>query len=152
VRLQAELAFRRVMHRYKDYYTMLISKKAQFSNSSLVLKSDFNLNEDQLRKVCLLPHIVCSKAYVKAFQYKVFNFILYTNTKLNNIRYITDDKCSFCKSEPEIPSRLFLTAYTQSSSRNILNFYFYSLAKEFVHLKLRDALIGIITSECPLLN
>ena len=46
---------------------MLVSKKAQFSNNSLVLKRDFNLNEDQLRKVFLLPHIVSSEAYV-AFQ------------------------------------------------------------------------------------
>jgi len=34
----------------KDYYTMLISKKAQFYNNSLVLKCNFNLNEDQWRK------------------------------------------------------------------------------------------------------
>ena len=31
-------------------------------------------------------------------------------------------------------------------------FYFYSLSKEFVHLSLQDVLIGITTSECPLLN
>ena len=31
-------------------------------------------------------------------------------------------------------------------------FYFYSLSKEFVHLSLQDVTIGIITSECPLLN
>ena len=63
----------------KDYYTKLISKKAKFSNSSLVLKRDFSLNEDQLRKVFLLPHMVCSEAYVKAFQYKVglLNSILF---------------------------------------------------------------------------
>ena len=89
------------MKKSKDYYTNLISKKAKFSNSSLVLKRDFSLNEDQLRKVFLLLHMVCSEAYVKAFQYKVFNSILYTNTKLNKIGYITDDKCSFCNSEPE---------------------------------------------------
>ena len=77
---------------------MLISKKAQFSNSPLVLKRDFNLTDDQLRKVFLLLHIVCSGAYVKAFQYKVRNYILYTNTKLHKIGYIIDDKCSFCKS------------------------------------------------------
>ena len=69
------------MKKSKDYYTKLISKTAKFSNNSLALKRDFNLNEDQLRKVFLLLHIVCSEAYVKAFQYKVLNFILYTNTK-----------------------------------------------------------------------
>ena len=71
-----------IMKKSKDYYTNLISKKAEFSSNSFVLKRGYNLNEDQLRKVFLLPHIVCSEAYVKAFQYKVLNFILYTNTKL----------------------------------------------------------------------
>jgi len=80
---------------------MLISKKPNF-----LIVPFFNLNEDQLREVFLLSHIVCSKAYVKAFQYKVFNFILYTNTKLHEIGYTTNDKCSFCKSEPETPLRL----------------------------------------------
>ena len=54
---------------------MLISKKVQFSNDSLVLKRDFNLMIDY--KVILLSHFVYSEAYVKAFQYKVLNFILH---------------------------------------------------------------------------
>ena len=66
-----------LMKKSKDYYTKLISKKAKFSNNSLILKRDFSLNEDQLRKVFVLPHMVCSEAYVKAFQYKVLNSILY---------------------------------------------------------------------------
>ena len=32
------------------------------------------------------------------------------------------------------------------------DFEFYFLSKQFVHLSLHDVLIGIITSECPLLN
>jgi len=71
-----------MMKKSKDYYTLLISKKAQFSNSSLVLKREFNLNEGQLEKVFLLQQTVCSESYVKAFQYKVLNSILYANTKV----------------------------------------------------------------------
>ena len=113
-----------LMKKSKDYYTKLISKKAKFSNNSLMLKRDFSLNEDQLRKVFLLPHKACSEAYVKAFQYKVLNSILYTNTKLHKIGYITDDKCTFCKSEPKPYCTFFLTAYTRSFSGKILNFTF----------------------------
>ena len=43
-------------------YTKLISKKAAFSSNSFVLKHGYNLSEDQLRKVFLLPHTVCSEA------------------------------------------------------------------------------------------
>ena len=99
----------------------------------------------------LLPNIVCSEAYVKAFQYKVLNFILYTKTKLHKIGYITDDKCSFCKSEPETLLHLLFNCVYSRLFWKDLEFYFFSLSKEFVHLSLQDVLIGIITSECPLL-
>ena len=98
----------------------------------------FNLNEDQLENMFLLQHTVCSEAYIKAFQYKVLNFILYTNNKLYKIGYITDDKCSFCKSEPETLLHFFSTVHTQSFSGKIFESYFYSLSKEFVHLSLQD--------------
>ena len=48
----------------KDYYALLISRRAQLSKNALVLKNEFNLMEDQLEKVFLLPHIVCSESYV----------------------------------------------------------------------------------------
>ena len=132
---------------------MLISKKAQLPNSSLALKRDFTLTDDELRKVFLLPHIVlCCEAYVKAFQYKVLNFILYTNTKLHKIGYITDDKCSFCKSEPETLLHLLFNCLYSKLFWKDFEFFFHSLSKEFFHLSLRDVLIGIISSECPLLN
>ena len=98
--------------------------------------------------------MVCSEAYVKAFQYKVLNSILYINTKLHKIGYITDDKCSFCNSEPEtLVHLLFNCVYSKLFWKDFeFYFYFYFLSKEFVHLSLQDVLIGIITSECPLLN
>ena len=71
-------------------------------------------------------------------------------TKLYKVGYISDDKCSFCKSEPETLLHLFLTAYTQSFSGKILNFTFTLCHKNLFILQ--DILIGIITSECPLLN
>ena len=97
----------------------MISRRAQLSKNALVWKNDFDLTEDQ--KVFLLPHIVCFESYVKAFQYKVLNSILYTNVKLFKIGYIADDKCTFCKSESETLTHLFSTAYIQSFSGKILN-------------------------------
>ena len=54
----------------KDYYMLLLSKKAQFPNNSRALKRNFDLTEDQL-KVFTLPHIVRFQVYIRAFQYKV---------------------------------------------------------------------------------
>ena len=84
--------FNTLTKKSKDYHALLISRRAQLSKNTLVLKNDFNLTEDQLEKVFLLPHIVCFESYAKAFHYKVLNFILYTNFKLCRIGYIADDK------------------------------------------------------------
>jgi len=76
----------------KHYYVLLISRRAQLSKNALVLKHDFDLTENQLEKVFLLPRIVCFESYVKAFQYKVLISILYTNAKLFKIGYTDEDK------------------------------------------------------------
>ena len=101
-----------LMKKSKDYYTKLISKKNSViiskktsSNNSLVLKRDFSLNEDQLRKMFLLPHMVCSEAYVKAFQYKVLNFIIYIPI-LNNYPAKSRGISSDTKPTGRRPSRL----------------------------------------------
>ena len=136
----------------KHYYTLLISTKAKFLNNTLVLKRDFNLNEEQLKKVFILPHTVSFEPYVRAFQYKVLNSMLFTNTKLFKIGFITEDKCSFCKSESETLSHLLLDCIETKSFWRDFEFYFYSLSKEFVHLTLKDVIVGIISTKCPLLN
>ena len=85
----------------KDYYSLLVTEKAQPSNINHKWKSDFNLSDDHLREFFLLPHSVALESYVKAFQYKVLNNILYTTKKLFKIRYRTDDVYTFCEAEPE---------------------------------------------------
>ena len=79
----------------KDYYSLLIKKKACFPNFAQKLKSDFNLSNEDLKKAFLLPHSIAFEPYVKAFQFKVLNSILFTNSKLFKIWYRTDNFCSF---------------------------------------------------------
>ena len=69
----------------KDYYSLLVSQKAQLPNIIHKLKSDFNSTTQQLKEIFSLPHLVALESYVKAFQYKVINYILYTNSKLCKI-------------------------------------------------------------------
>ena len=92
----------------KDYYLLIKSRKAQFPSNSRFLKHDFNLTDDQLKKVFILPHNVAFEPYVKVFQYKILNSILYTNSKLYKIGHTAVDKCSFCESEPERLPHYFL--------------------------------------------
>ena len=48
-----------------------------------------------------LPHKVAYEPYVKAFQYKILNSILYTNKKLFKIGYSEHDKCTFYDNETD---------------------------------------------------
>ncbi len=118
----------------KDYYSLLVLKKARLPNHSQKLKSDLNLSDEALKNAFLLPHSAAFEPYVKAFQYKVLNSILYTNTKLHKIGYISDNLCSFCEQETE-------------TLQHVL--YFYS---QQIHLNWKEVLIGVLTPGCPLLN
>ena len=74
----------------KEYYTLIKITKTKLPNNSPYLRKTFNLTEDQLKKVFLLPHKVSFESYIKAFQYKILNSILFTNAKLFKIGYISD--------------------------------------------------------------
>ena len=85
----------------RDYYLLLISKKSKLPNAIAFLHRDFNLSEKQLQQAFLLPHKITLEPYVKAFQYKVLNRIMYTNDKLYKIGFISHKDYTFCKSEFE---------------------------------------------------
>ena len=97
----------------KHYYSLLIGAKARLPNNSINLKREFNLTEEQLGKFYLLPHTVTSEPYLKAFQYKVLNSILYTNDKLYKIGYTENCYCSFCNYENGnfVPSYVSLSSF-----------------------------------------
>lgn len=84
----------------KDYYILIKNSKAKLPNNSQNLRKTFNLSEGHLKKVFWLPNKVSFEPYIKPFQYKVLNSILFTNTKLFETGYISEDKCSL--SNPEL--------------------------------------------------
>ena len=69
----------------KDYYMLIKKIIAQCPKNSKHLCRDFNLTQDQLKKVFLLPHEVAFEPYLKAFQYKVLNSILFTKVMQNRL-------------------------------------------------------------------
>ena len=132
---------------------MLIKKKACFPNFAQKLKSDFNLYNEDRKKAFLLPHSITFEPYVKAFQFKLLNSILFANSKMFKIGYRTDNLCSFCKQESETIKHFFHDCPTYSNLfwKNV-ELYYFVLRKQQVHLTLKDILIGILTSQSSLLN
>ena len=136
----------------KGYYALLISKKALFPCNGERLKCEFDLSDDDLKQAFSLPHSIALEPYVKAFQYKVLNSILYTNYKLHKIGYVQDNSCSFCKLEPETMHHfLFYCAHARIFWDEFESYYF-GRTNQSVRITLKDIQIGILSSECPLLN
>ena len=99
-----------------------------------------------------LPHQVALELYVKGFQYKVLNFILYTNSKLHKIGYSTDDKCTFCKLERETLYHLLFSCRHSRTFWNSFETLWFSTTTENLHLSLQDVVLGILRPSHPLLN
>ena len=110
-----------VLSGLKSIYSLLVSKKAQPPNIIHKLKSDFNFTTQQFRETFSLPHLVALESYVKAFQYKVINSILYANSKLCKIGLRINDACTFCNDEPENLYHLFCESLTPKRSGQISN-------------------------------
>ena len=136
----------------KDYYSLLVLKKARLPNLAQKLKSDLNLSDEELKNAFLLPHSATFEPYVKAFQYKVLNSILYTNSKLHKIGYISDNLCSFCKQESETLQHFFYGCSHSSSFWKDFESYYLSWTSQQIHLNWKEVLIGVLTPGCHLLN
>ena len=133
----------------RDYYKVVISNKAQFPNAINYLVSEFHLSADQLKKVFILPHSVAFEpyGYVKAFQYKILNSILFTNAKLCKIGFKDSDRCSFCETEPENLHHLLFLCNHSRLFWSTFERYWLSLTNEKLHLSLQDVIVGIIPSQ-----
>ena len=137
----------------KDYYNLLIREKAKPPNIIQKLQSNFHFNSDNLKQIFKLPHSIVVESYVKAFQYKVINSILYTNTKLYKIGFRTNDLCTFCDNQPESLTHLF---YHCSRSKQFwieFELYWCLISNQRIRLCLENVLFGILTENaCPSLQ
>ena len=135
------------------YYTLLIKEKAKPPSIVQKLKSNFHFNSDHLKQIFKLPNSIVVELYVRAFQYKVINPILYTDRKLFKIGFRTNDLCTFCDNQPESLTHLF---YHCSRSKQfwIVEFelYWCLISNQRIRLCLENVLFGILTENaCPLL-
>ena len=106
----------------------------------MILKCEFNLSDEVLKKAFSLPHSVAFEPYVKTSQFKVLNSILYTNSKLHKIGHIADDLCTFCKRESETMQHLFYDCSYSITFWKNFELHYLSLTQQQIHLNLKDTL------------
>ena len=133
----------------KDYYTLLVSRKVLFPTNVNKLQNEFHFTLEEVKQIFMIPHSVALEAYVKAFQYKILNSILYTNAKLYKIGFKLNDSCSFCSSEPEtLYHFLYLCPFSVDFWRDFEVFW-HQLLKKNIRLSLQDVLVGMIRQISP---
>ena len=100
-----------------------------------------------------MPHSIVVESYVKAFQYKVINSILYANTKLYKTGFRTNDLCTFCGHLPESFTHLFYHCSRSKQFWSEFELYWYLISNQRIRLCLENVLFGILTENtCPLLQ
>ena len=105
-----------------------------------------------IKKGIILKIVV--ESCVKAFQYKVINSILYTNTKLYKIGFRKNDLSAFCDNQPELLTHLFYHCLHSKLFWIEFELYWCLTSNQRISLCLeKNVLFGILTeNSCPLLK
>jgi len=105
---------------------LYIKQNTKKPNKWAKLREEFNLDDKQLSEAFVMPLTVANEPYVRSFQYKVLNSILYTNELLCKISYISDPNSSFCHQTNGTISHMFFdcsfsTSFWNEICEKILN-------------------------------
>ena len=128
--------------RCKQFYATMISSIARPPNDFKKLIADFELSNVQ--EVSSLPYLVASETYVWSLQYRVLNFILFTNDKLFKIGLSDSDKCSFCGTYTENLYHLFFNCSSVQAFWNVLTLWWFDLSGKYLTLSLKDIMVGLL--------
>jgi len=93
----------------RDYYGYLIKKTYERPRKWTKISEEFDLIDDLILKAYLLPIRVAREPYLRSFQYKVLNSILYSNDILYKIGFVSEPNCCFCKRNKETATHLFFS-------------------------------------------
>ena len=110
-------------------------------NISKRLIADFDV-EDTLDKIYFLTQNVASETCVLSFQYRLLNYILFTNAKLLKIGLLLTDRCTFCNVNEETLYHIFFEcSHVQAFSECFVEWWTV-VANENLSLTLKDVILG----------
>ena len=81
----------------KEIYSIIISSKVNVPTSRIYFENKFPLYNFQWKEVYTLPHKVTIDAYLRSFQYKIPNNMLYLNKNFIPLLYQTHNYVLFAK-------------------------------------------------------
>ena len=84
-------------------------KKTMISKGFTKLKGDFDLDDKTVSKAFLKLKTVSSETlkFIRSFQFKFLDDIIYTNARLAKIGYVPKGTCTFCEVDSKTILHLF---------------------------------------------
>ena len=136
----------------KQFYELLIAKKGIVSRGFTKMKNDFDLDDITVSEAFLNLLSVSSETFIRSFQLKLLDDIVFTNKRIAKIGYVPHDTCTFCKEETETIYHLFYECpLTFLFWENFEKFWFV-LSGRKEKFTLQDVYIGKLEKSCELLN
>ena len=100
----------------RELYSTLMSNIENKPTSQMFFEKMFPNRPIKWDEIYLLPRKVTYKTYLRCFQNKISNNILYLNNKLYTSKLANSPLCSFCKHENETTLNIF---YSYNSTRRL---------------------------------
>jgi len=138
-----------------DYYCFLMKQKWEKPSKWVKLKKEFSFDDKQVSEAFLLPVRVANEPYLRSFQYKVLNSVVFTNDRLCKIGYVSNPNCTFCHQLTETISHIFFEcSFSNSFWNEVNNKNNLSKIKTCRRLSLtcHDVLVGSLEEEMDLFN
>ena len=79
-----------------EIYSILTVKVQNKPSSNIYFENLFNYHDIDWTAIYMLPRLVTHNTYMRSFQYKILNNILYLNKKLHIFGIKPSPLCSFC--------------------------------------------------------
>ena len=90
-----------------EIYSILIFKYQKHSPSNIYFKNLFNDNDINWAAIYKLPTLVTHNTYMRSFQYKILNNVLFLTKRLHIFGIKSLPLCCFCNLNDETPFHMF---------------------------------------------
>jgi len=114
--------------------------------------SDFNLSEEETRKVFVLAKSVALETSLQCFQFKILNDILFLNTRVAKIGRIQSDLCTFCQTSRETLEHFFYRCSFSTEFWTKFENFWLTVTREQIKLECINIILGILDQRSNLLN
>ena len=88
-------------------YSILISRAQNKTSSNIYFENLYNDYNIDWTGIYTLPRLITNNTYMRSFQYKILNNVLFLNKKLHTFGIKPSPLCSFCNLYDETPYHMF---------------------------------------------